>query len=38
MPRISGPDTRWSNTDFLAMNRTSRRDGRAPNPQKMKSR
>ena len=38
MPRISGPEMRWSKTCFLAMNRTSRRDGLAPRPQKMKSR
>ena len=38
MPRISGPEIRWSKTDFLAMNRTSRRDSLRPYPQKMKSR
>jgi hypothetical protein len=32
MPRISGPDTRWSKTSCLAMNRTSRPAGRAASP------
>ena len=38
MPRISGPLSLWSKTAFFAMNRTSRRDGRAASPTKMKSR
>ncbi len=36
--RISGPDTLWRKTDSLAMNRTSRLDGRADTPAKTKSR
>ncbi len=38
MPRISGPEIRLSNTSCLAMKRTSRFDGSAANPAKMKSR
>ena len=35
--RISGPEIRWSKSSRLAMKRTSRRDGRAAKPPKMKS-
>ena len=38
MPRISGPLTGWSNTSFLAMNRTRRFAGTAASPAKVKSR
>ena len=37
MPRISGPLTLWVKTSCLAMNRTSRRAGRAASPAYVKS-
>jgi hypothetical protein len=38
IPRISGPPTLLAKISCFAMNRTSRFDGRAASPQKMKSR
>ena len=38
MLRMIGPAIGWPNTESLAMNRTRRRDCRAANSAKMKSR